>query len=166
MSARPALPTSAVVNPLDISFTDKATHVYVKVEDPGALCPRFEGPYKITDRPTRSTLQVRLGSFVDGSPRLQVYNWESCKIAHLRPGAQEAERPKLGRPAAVPDAAPTPTSEGPDPSEKQATRLSSRLITTETQAVSAPSRARNNTRPARSSRNQNPSYVDYIALPA
>ena len=34
MSAKPALPTSTVVDPIDISYTNSATHVYVKVEEP------------------------------------------------------------------------------------------------------------------------------------
>ena len=37
LSARPALQTSATVEPLDISFTEKATHVYVKVDNPQGL---------------------------------------------------------------------------------------------------------------------------------
>ena len=37
LDARPALPTSATVNPIDISITDRATHVYVKVTDPKVL---------------------------------------------------------------------------------------------------------------------------------
>ena len=87
LSARPALQTSATVEPLDISYTNKATHVYVKVDNPQGLSSRFEGPYPIVSRPSRSTVEVRIGSFVDGKPRLQVYSWASCKIAHLREGA-------------------------------------------------------------------------------
>ena len=112
MSAKPAIQTSATVNPIDTSFTDKATHVYIKVDEPKGLSPRWEGPYLITSRPSRSQIEVRLGSFVDGTPRLQVYNWNTCKIAHLRPDAVEASRPKLGRPAA---ARPSSPHHGPEP---------------------------------------------------
>ena len=97
LSARPPVPTSAVVNPVDLSHTEKAKHVYIKKEEPTGFSCRFEGPYPIVSRPSRSTIQVRIGSFADGTPRLQEYNWNSCKIAHLREGAPEAERPKLGR---------------------------------------------------------------------
>ena len=53
----------------------------------------------ITSRPSRSQVEVRLGSYVDGSERKQVYNWNTCKIAHLRPDMTAAARPKLGRPS-------------------------------------------------------------------
>ena len=97
MSARPAMQTSSAVNPLDISYTEKATHVYVKRENPLGLTPLFEGPYKIVSRPSRTTVEVRVGSYVNGQPRLQVYNWSLCKIAHLRSEDEVAERPNLGR---------------------------------------------------------------------
>ena len=109
VAARPALPTSTVTNPLDLSHTEKARHVYVKVEDPSGLQPRWEGPYPITSRPSRSTIVLRIGSFVDGRPRLQEYNWNSCKIAHLRDDAPEAERPRLGR---------RPAANAPAPADK------------------------------------------------
>ena len=38
-----------------------------------------------------------MGSYVNGQPRLQVLNWSSCKIAHLRSDQPEGERPALGR---------------------------------------------------------------------
>ena len=101
LSARPPVPTSAVVQPLDLAHTENARHVYIKKEDPSGLAARFEGPYPIVSRPSRSTIKVRVGSFADGSPRILEYNWNSCKIAHLREDAVEAERPKLGRPAQV-----------------------------------------------------------------
>ena len=82
MSAKPGLPTSTVVHPIDVAHTEQATHVYVKVDEPKGLSSKFEGPFLITSRPSRSTVQVRVGSFVDGTPRLQVFNWSSCKIAH------------------------------------------------------------------------------------
>merc|ERR1711978_475225 len=40
MSAQPALPTSSVPKQHDISHTDKATHVYVKVDTPTGLSAR------------------------------------------------------------------------------------------------------------------------------
>ena len=101
LSAQPSVPTSTIVDPIDISKTESAKHVYIKVEDPAPLAPRFEGPYEIVSRPSRSTITVRVGSFVDGRPRLQTYNWNLAKIAHLRDDAECGERPKLGRPAAA-----------------------------------------------------------------
>ena len=103
ISAKPAIQTTSVSNPIDVSITNKATHVYVKVEDPQGLASRFEGPYPVVSRPSRSTVQVRIGSYVNGTPRLQIYNWKSCKIAHMREGAQDGERPRLGRKPAFKD---------------------------------------------------------------
>ena len=111
MAARPALPTSSVPNPIDIAHTEKATHVYVKIEDPSGLQPRWEGPYPIESRPSRSTIIIRIGSFVDGKPRLQQYNWNTCKIAHLREDATEAQRPRLGRKPASSANDPKPTEQ-------------------------------------------------------
>ena len=79
-AARPAIPTSTVVDPIDLSHTEKARFVYVKVDQPSGLQARFEGPYPIVSRPSRSTITVRIGSFIDGKPRLQTYNWNLCKI--------------------------------------------------------------------------------------
>ena len=97
LAARPPVETSTVVDSIDLAWTEKAKFVYVKVEDPAPLAPRFEGPYVTVNRPSRSTVTVRLRSFVDGSPRLQTYNWNTCKIAHLREDAVPGERPRLGR---------------------------------------------------------------------
>ena len=110
MSAKPAIPTSATVDPVDLSYTESATHVYIKVDKPKGLSPKWEGPYLITSRPSRSQIEVRLGSFVDGTPRLQKFHWNTCKIAHLRPDMPDASRPKLGRPTSK-------TSNGPNATE-------------------------------------------------
>ena len=69
----------------------------MKVEDPRGLNPKFEGPYKVISRPSRTQVTVRVGSFADGQPRLLTYNWSSCKPAKLREGAAEASRPNVGR---------------------------------------------------------------------
>ena len=94
---KPAIQTSATVNPIDISFTDRITHVYVKVDEPRGLCPRFEGPYKVMSRPSRSQVEVRVGSYANGDPRLVTFHWSSCKPAHMREDAEEGSRPNIGR---------------------------------------------------------------------
>ena len=97
LDTRPAIQTSATVDPIDISYTKNVTHVYVKVDEPRGLNPRFEGPYRVIDRPSRSTVTVRVGSFADGNPRLLTYSWSHCKPAYLRDGAVEGSRPNIGR---------------------------------------------------------------------
>ena len=86
MSDRPPVPTSGRRVFKDISETDEATHIYVKVANPLALQPKWEGPYKILSRPSRSTAEVK-----------SVYHWTSCKVAYLRQDQPEAHRPPLGR---------------------------------------------------------------------
>ena len=175
LSARPALQTSATVQPFDISYTEKATHVYVKVDNPQGLNSRFEGPYQIISRPSRSTIEVRIGSFADGRPRLQTYSWASCKIAHLRPDATLGQRPKLGRPSA--------SSEVPNSTEvvddatgglnvNNALNRNSN-VGRENEPEPASQTDVNNSlpaqpeigRPVRSTRNPNPLYVDAICRP-
>ena len=97
LEANPAIETSSKPNFNDISFTDNTTHVYIKKEDPRGLSPRFEGPYEILSRPSRSQVEVRLGSFANGDVRKATYHWSSCKPAHNRQNFVIGERPKLGR---------------------------------------------------------------------
>ena len=117
LSASPPLPTSTKVNEVDLSWTKDAKAVYVKVDEPSSLAPRFEGPYPIVSRPSRSTIEVRIGSFANGNPRLQIYNWNLCKVAHLREGAPLGQRPQLGRPskASAPPSTPNATVSAGDP---------------------------------------------------
>ena len=195
---KPAIQTSATVDPIDISYTDKITHVYVKVDEPRGLSPRFEGPYKVVSRPSRSQVQVRVGSFANGDPRLVTFHWSSCKPAHMRQDAPEGSRPNLGR-------RPEPTAVPSNDKNKQASPVSpaaTRVTTnheTSNQVVPRPSSSRaemdsfenrppphpnyvakgpiitremfdkwspdmlglpSNTRPARSTRNPTPRYVD------
>ena len=97
MNAEPAIQTSSTACPRDISKMDSATHVYVKVDQPLGLNPRFKGPYKIESRPSRSQIRVRIGSYASGEARYQTFHWDQCKIAHLREGAAEGSRENLGR---------------------------------------------------------------------
>ena len=98
LESRPGLPTSSRPKVIDISNTDNVTHVYCKVDEPHGLAARFEGPYEIISRPSRSQVQVRVGSYANGTPRLLTYHWSWCKPAFMRPEAEEGQRPRLGRP--------------------------------------------------------------------
>ena len=135
LEANPAMPTSSVPNKKDITNTDDVTHVYVKVEEPQGLSPKFEGPYKVMSRPSRSQVQVRLGSFVNGEPRLATFHWSSCKPAHFREAPVEAERPKLGR--------------KPDPDTRPV-------------APATPDQPLSRSRPVRATRNPNPQYIEAV----
>ena len=68
--------------------TQKATHVYVKLEKTSPLSPRYRGRYPIVSRPSKSTITVKEGTFISGLPKLATYNWETCKVAHMAEGQQ------------------------------------------------------------------------------
>ena len=123
MEAKPALQMSTKTKELDISETDSATRVYVKIEEPRGLSARFEGPFEVVSQPSRSQVQVRVGSYANGEPRLLIYHWSSCRVAHMREEATEGTRPRLGRKPAlkeeaqkVPDPPVSPRSHPPSAS--------------------------------------------------
>ena len=100
---RDPVPFSGKHEEIDISKTDDVTHVYVRVDKPGNLCPKWEGPYEILERPSRSQVTVRIGKFKSGEDRTLNYHWSACKPAYLRPDAVEGSRPALGRRPKKPD---------------------------------------------------------------
>ena len=167
LESNPAQQTSAKVVINDLKATQNASHVYVKREDPKGLTPRFEGPFEIVSRPSHSQVQVRIGSYVSGEPRLATYNWRSCKVAHLRENFLEGSRPSLGRKKSRPE---------PPIEETQLTenvnKPAGRVVDAERkeekgakiQKSSTPPTV--STRPVRASRNPNPYYVDSIVVPA
>ena len=103
LETNPALPMSTKTTVNDISSTDNVTHVYVKVDEPKGLSCRYEGPYPIVARPSRSQIEVRVGSFANGSPRTCTFHWSTCKLAHLRDDFIQGSRPILGRKKLRPD---------------------------------------------------------------
>ena len=184
MEASPALQTSSVPNQLDISDSETATHVYVKVDEPRGLSPRFEGPYAIVSRPSRSQIEVRVGSYANGSPRTLVVHWSSCKVAHVRKNFQPASRPNIGR-RSRPD---PPTAQTLlNVNNNDATSLSNSLNRSDSEpvagdfqnntpvvtepaeiqtAISPPSVLHDSvvtSRPIRSTRNPKPSYIDSMS---
>ena len=155
LESNPALQTSSKANPKDLDHTKNATHVYIKLEDPKGLSGRFEGPFEIVSRPSRSQIQVKIGVFANGQPRLSIYNWQQCKIAHLREGFIEGSRPALGRkpqvrpnPPAVVESLPVETNNNDAPKQ--------------TKPESPPNIQPVYTRPVRTTRNANPQYVDAV----
>ena len=131
LSDRPGTQTTTRDTRVKLPQTELATHVYIKKAEPKSLCPSFEGPYKIVDRPSNTTVTLQLSVKKDGTPVLQTYNWSWLKIAHLRDGAGEASRPRPGRPRKIPSPTsdhdegssstevPEATMESPDASSKQ-----------------------------------------------
>ena len=150
---------------LDIDNTNDATHVYVKIENPQSLCPRFEGPYEIYSRPSRSQVELKIGMFKDGRPRLLTFHWSSCKLAHLREGAEAASRPSLGRrPKAteinseqLPRPTPSSSTCQTGPPIEPATSSDPKVNKETTAKIQTDLTLR--TRPIRSTRNSSPVYT-------
>ena len=89
---RPAVPMSRHSKPEENyvpSDFETATHVYVKIDQPNNLGQKYVGPHIIVDRPSNTTIQIRVGYDKRGLPRLQNHHWANCRVAHLRPDAQE-----------------------------------------------------------------------------
>ena len=178
LESNPALQTSAKVIINDIKETENASHVYIKREDPKGHTPRFEGPFEIVSRPSHSQIQIRIGSYANGDPRLATYNWRSCKIAHLRDGFVEGSRPALGRKKTRPD----PTTTERQLTEVDVNKPAGSVADVELEGkegakiqtdTSSPPPSHNPnvsnavaSRPIRSTRNPNPSYIDSVAIPA
>ena len=61
------------------------THVYIKVQDPKSLMPKFAGPFLIVNRPSRSTIEVKVGTYASGLDRIDTHHWNSCRPAFVGP---------------------------------------------------------------------------------
>ena len=85
------------------STTDTATHVYLKKDNPKGLLQSYTGPHKIVDRPSYSTIKVKVGTFKSGVDNIQLHHWSNAKPALVRAGAEEAQMPVRGRPKKQPD---------------------------------------------------------------
>ena len=165
MAEKPAIQTSTTVNPIDISQTENATHVYIKVANPKSLCPKFEGPYPIESRPSRSQVKVRVGSYANGTPRHLTVHWSSCKIAHLRSPEVEGARKPRGRPKSDSPSDPEVESKltaEPTNVNDESKQTSTHLSTGGDEGA----KIQTSLRPIRASRNPHPNYISYIATPA
>ena len=105
-AAKPQKPMSRHQNPTTYmpAMLKDATHVYVKLDKTTPLSARYAGPFPVVSRPSKSTVTVKEGTYVSGLPKLNTYSWETCKIAHVRPGQAEGQRPRRGRPPKKSDA--------------------------------------------------------------
>ena len=174
MSEKPAIQTTSVTEPIDISLTEKAEFVYVKNHEPQhGLCPKFEGPFRIVSRPSRSQVQVKVGTYANGTDRLQVFHRSACKVAHMRDDAVEASRPQLGRKRAQPVEPQPEVPDSPSVSNNNKMSADGRASTSRPKQTNQPAKiqtefsneelfsaARRN--PSRSTRNPAPYYVESI----
>ena len=81
---------------------ENITQVYTKQHQTTGLQPSFEGPFRVEERTSRSVWKIEVGSYKDGRKRYEYRHVNDLKFAHPKSLAAPIERPKLGRPAAVP----------------------------------------------------------------
>ena len=161
------------------------THVYTKQHKTVGLEPSYAGPFEILSRPSRTQVVIKVGLTKSGEVRTELRHWKDLKVAHMRPEAKEAQRPKRGRPAKQPTSTrseadcttgvdPQIIQDGaeinkPSASNSRAGNSNARstLIPSARPSHNIPSMknsAGNSNRPARSTRNPDPKYVDALTL--
>ena len=148
---RVALPTSA--EPLK-EFKEppkNLTHIYAKQHDTKGFDSRYRGPFRVKSRPTRTTVEIKVGENRD---RSEIRHFGDVKPAYLRDDAVEAERPRRGRPPK----AEVPLKDTTSPQPQSSTETSLQLPDQNNEN----SNVGGNTRPARSTRNPAPNYVDSV----
>ena len=154
--APPKQTSSPSTNPIE-EPPQSVTHVYVREHGTKGLDSQFRGPFPVIDRPSRSTVKIRVGFFVNGAERHQIRHWRDLKVAHMRSeDTMEAARPKLGRPKKSPQAT-SPSSEA-DNKIGPASTPNDALDINKTE----PAEIQTNKRPVRSTRNHNPQYIDSL----
>ena len=154
-----AVPTSTNPQKTVEPPSPNVTHVYAREHNTRGLQNRYRGPLKILDRPTRSSLEIKVGLNSDGSNRSQLRSWADCKPANRREGVEDASRPKRGRPAK--NLQPKTVTEQSSSDTSDASTNGG--VGTEVQNKS-PNPADSNVsgKPVRSTRNPAPNYVETI----
>ena len=149
--------------------TQNATHCYIKIDNPKGLLQLYDGPYRILDRPSESTIKVRIGTFKSGAENVQFHHWSNAKPAKLREDAVEGTMKPRGRP---PKTSTPPTEASGQPKQtspptgkvnKPVDAHPSANSTFDGQITGPPNKPAFS-RPTRSTRNPHPAYVDAIWL--
>ena len=74
-----------------------ATHVFLRRGKHTPLSPLSDGPLPIIRRVSKSTIEIQVGHYRNGSPRLELHHWNNCDPIVLSKDTQPAEKPQLGR---------------------------------------------------------------------
>ena len=169
--AAPRQTSSQSTNPVE-EPPSTVTHVYVREHGTKGLDSQFRGPFAVVDRPSRSTVKIRVGFYVNGEPRHQIRHWRDLKVAHMRSGdTTEASRAKLGRPKKSSPSSSSASSEAdsstgpslqPGDAEEVNKLTSSSSFQNQKPATSPLPAEIQNQKPVRSTRNQNPQYIDSL----
>ena len=141
-----AVPTSTNKQELVDPPSEKVTHVYTRQHNVKGLQPVWTGPFRILSRPTRSTLVIKVGLNNDRTDRTELRAWADVKPAYLRVDAEDAARPKRGRPSKLT----TATSSLPETESNETSMLpdasSDQNITDQSQHTSVPNDSGSNSR--------------------
>ena len=108
-------------------------------------------------RPSRSTLEIKVGLTAEGEVRSELRSWSDCKPAHMGDNSVEAERPKRGRPRSSNSNA-SPQHQNTSPTKDQTTNQNK-----PSPNLSIQNEGGNSTRPTRSTRNPQPNYVALVS---
>ena len=114
-AARPPVQTThhQTITPHLPENAETCTHVYMKIGKPGQLGPLYEGPYEIKRRIGNSCLEVLVGNWTNGKPRLELTHWNNCFPSPITPEVP-VQKAKRGRKAKLNANAPAfvpPTSD-------------------------------------------------------
>ena len=137
-------------------------YVYTKQHNTTGLQAPYVGPFPVVSRPSRSTAKIRVGYFKNGVPKYEVRSWRDLKIAHLAPDAEEASRPSRGRPPSKP----AQVQLSSEPASKIQDGAQINKLPDEDAVMPTATKTNSNVggkRPARSTRNPNPAYVDSVS---
>ena len=148
------------------------THVYTRQHKKTGLQCAYEGPFKIHERLSRSTFKIEVGRYHSGEPRFEIRHANDLKLAHPKSMAAEAQRPKLGRPTSSSSGGSSSTEASPQPSPAKpvssppstALPVEPSSFPSEKQTNADPNSNVGGKRPARSTRNPNPTYVDSLEI--
>ena len=161
-TALPAVQTSTHSPPPaspDAELPAGTTHVFVKQHKTQGLDPPWSGPFPVMEKISRSQIRIKVGLRKEGNVRSEVRRLHDIKPAFLAEGVQDAERPRRGRKAHPPPLPPdTPTSEAAN--KENATGTNNEENPPNSNVSTEHSSPR--WRPTRSTRNQNPVYIDTI----
>ena len=114
-------------NPTVPTLSESVSHVYARQHNTKGLSPPYEGPFPVTSKPSRSTIEIKVGLNKHGAERIERRHVSDIKVAHLREGATIAERKKRGRPrkseseslkSAVPDESDSAAGRAPASTEE------------------------------------------------
>ena len=94
-------------NPKVETLPDTVTHVYVRQHNIKGLSSKFLGPFPVVSRPTRSTIEIKIGLNSKGEDRREIRHISDVKVAYLREDAKVAVRPKRGRPPKAANSSPS-----------------------------------------------------------